>query len=144
MPVDGLVHSVAHISNRDRSNDVTRSWTIDHGALSATALRGRGSTVFSLLIASRVFLMHEDGIVAEVCERIQQAGLIPPVKAVIWQGSKDNPPKESVLIDVTGPVSPELEAQLSDVLSGLAHEVRSVPPGHGILYGRGPGEDPAR
>lgn len=84
--------------------------------------------------------MHENGIVAEVKEHLQQAGLIPPVKGLTWQGSEgeEDPREESVLIDVTGPVSPGLAARLSDVLLDLAYEVRSVPPGHGVLYGGEP------
>jgi hypothetical protein len=90
--------------------------------------------------------MHENGIVAEVSERLQQAGLLPPVKGLSWQGSEDedDPQDESVLIDVTGPISPELEAQLSEVLHGLAYEVRSVSPSHGIMYGGGPDYLPTR
>jgi hypothetical protein len=90
--------------------------------------------------------MHENGIAADVSERLHQAGLIPPVKGLSWQGSEDedDPQEEWVLIDVTGPVSPELETQLSDVLHGVAYEVRSVPSGHGVMYGGGPGYGPTR
>lgn len=88
--------------------------------------------------------MHENGIVAEVRERLQEAGLIPPVKGLTWQGSEDedDPQEESVLIDVTAPLTRELEAQLSEVLNGLAYEVRSVPPDHGVVYGSGPDRRP--
>jgi hypothetical protein len=86
--------------------------------------------------------MHENGIVAEANERLQRAGLMPPVKSLEWQGDEEDADeeqpwideKEWVLVGVTGPVSPELEAQLAEVLHGLAYQVRSLPPSDG---GRG-------
>ncbi len=68
---------------------------------------------------------------------------MPPVRNLEWQGDEDDADEdrpwineeEWVLVSVTGPVTPKLEARLSDALHGLRCAVRSVPSNRGVMFG---------